>query len=112
MPPTEATQTDSASGVVPDPRPKAPWRVVHVSTREGMRLEVRFADGTTGEVLLEEFLEGPLVAGTVFEALRNPTMFSRAHVEMGVVTWPNGADLAPDAMYDAIQAEGRWLVPA
>jgi hypothetical protein len=25
-----------------------------------------------------------------------------------VVTWPNGADLAPDAMYDAIRAQGVW----
>ena len=28
------------------------------------------------------------------------------------VAWPNGADLAPDAMYDAIRASGRWVVAA
>jgi hypothetical protein len=28
----------------------------------------------------------------------------------GAVQWANGADLAPDAMYDAIKAHGRWIV--
>jgi len=26
------------------------------------------------------------------------------------VAWPNGADLAPDAMWDAIRAHGYWVV--
>jgi hypothetical protein len=29
---------------------------------------------------------------------------------MGAVQWANGADLAPDAMYDAIKAHGKWIV--
>jgi hypothetical protein len=29
-------------------------------------------------------------------------------VASGAVQWPNGADLAPDAMYDAIRAHGTW----
>ena len=28
----------------------------------------------------------------------------------GAVQWPNGADLAPDAMYDEIRANGRWVL--
>jgi len=31
-------------------------------------------------------------------------------VEDGVVTWPGNLDLAPEAMYDAIRAHGRWTV--
>jgi len=26
------------------------------------------------------------------------------------VQWPNGADLAPDTMYDEIKAHGRWIL--
>jgi len=48
--------------------------------------------------------------GTVFEALRDPAVFAQARVVMGTVQWPNGADLAPDAMYDAIQETGVWVL--
>ncbi len=60
---------------------------------------------------LEGFLANEKVRGTVFEPLREPEFFSRFSVVDGAVQWPNGADLAPDAMYDAIRESGRWLVP-
>lgn len=77
-----------------------------------MRLEVTFVDGTAGEVRMKEFLEGETVTGTVFEPLRNPQLFGQVHVVLGAVGWPTGADLAPDAMYDAIRAHGYWTVEA
>jgi hypothetical protein len=92
------------------PRSGAAWRVVTVESLGEMNLRVTFADGTSGEVRLRGFLESPVVDGTIFEALRNPAVFRQVHVELGAVAWPNGADLAPDAMYDAIRAKGYWLV--
>ena len=50
------------------------------------------------------------VEGTVFEALREADFFARVDVQMGAVHWPNDADLAPDAMYDAIRQDGHWIV--
>jgi hypothetical protein len=29
---------------------------------------------------------------------------------LGAIQWPNGADLAPDAMYDAIRQSGLWVL--
>ena len=52
---------------------------------------------------LSAFLGSPRVNGTRFEALRDPAMFAQASIVLGVVSWPNGADLAPDTMYDAIR---------
>lgn len=75
-----------------------------------MRLQVRFADGTTGEVRPQPFLESARVAGTIFEPLREAALFAQARVALGAVTWPNGADLAPDSMYDAIRSQGHWTV--
>jgi hypothetical protein len=49
------------------------------------------------------------VDGTLFEALREDLFFGQAAVADGVIRWPNGADLAPDAMYDAIRESGCWL---
>ena len=70
-------------------------RVTEVKPRDGFRLEVVFADGRTVEVALGDRLFGP-----VFEALRDPDLFRQVGVDQfGAVCWPNGADLAPDALY-------------
>ncbi len=46
------------------------------------------------------------------EALRDPDQIARVEVALGAVQWPSGADLAPDAMYDAIRRDGRWVLQA
>ena len=52
----------------------------------------------------------PDIDVTLFEALRNPAMLAQVQVVLGVFQWPNGADLAPDAMYDTIREQGVWIV--
>ena len=84
----------------------ARWRVVAVEPRPDWRITVRFADGTTGTVDLTRILFGANPG--VFESLRDSTLFARVFIEDGVVTWPGGLDLAPDAMYDAIRQTGEW----
>jgi hypothetical protein len=74
------------------------------------RLRVTFMDGTTGEVDMAPMLANPDTDGTVFEPLRDPAFFSLARIDLGAVTWPNGADLAPDAMHDEIRAKGVWTL--
>ena len=83
-----------------------PWRVVDVRALPDYRLGVRFADGTEGEVDLSGLVLGP--SAGIFAALRDPAIYAQASVEDGVITWPGDLDLAPDAMYDAIRAHGRW----
>lgn len=74
------------------------WRVISVEPLLPYRLRVVFADGVQGEVDLSDRLFGP-----VFEPLKNPALFRQAGIdEFGVVCWPNGADLAPDALYETI----------
>ena len=75
-------------------------------------LHVVFVDGTAGVVRLRAFIESEAVSGTLFDVLRDPGYFRQVRVELGAVAWPNGADLAPDAMYDAIRASGQWVVVA
>jgi hypothetical protein len=74
------------------------------------RLRVNFVDSTAGEVDMRALLSEPKIDGTIFEALRDPAVFAQARVVMGAIQWPNGADLAPDAMYDAIQETGVWVL--
>ncbi len=81
------------------------YRVVRVSAGQGYMLEVIFADGTTGTVDLSSKLFGP-----VFEPLSDPALFAQAGVdEYGAVSWPNGADLAPDALYQVISSKPHSL---
>ncbi len=110
MQPNASTETDRTAEIVPAVRPAAPWRVASVAVLPKFRLHVQFVDGTEGEVDMDSFLRDPNINGTVFESLRDPLNFSNAALALGAVQWPTGADLAPDAMYDAIRAYGRWVV--
>jgi hypothetical protein len=75
-------------------------RVTSVKALDGYKLEVTFSDGVCGTVSMESRLFGP-----VFEPLKDTSLFKQASVdEFGAVTWPTGADLAPDALYRVIQA--------
>lgn len=44
----------------------------------------------------------PLLDGPVFEPLQDPAYFARVVVDpvCGTVGWPNGADFAPEALYE------------
>ena len=75
------------------------YRAVEISTLDDYCLKVRFQDGTEGVVSLEGELYGPM-----FEPLRDPSLFAQAAIDkFGVICWPNGADLAPDALYEDIR---------
>ena len=110
MQPTANTETDPAFEVAPEISHTVPRRVTSVTVLPNGQLQVRFVDGTSGKVDMQEFLNSVKVEGTVFEPLRDPAVFAEARVVMGAVQWQSGADLAPDAMYDAIQQSGVWVV--
>lgn len=98
------TETHPSAGVIPS----APWRVRALSVLPEWQLAVTFNDGTSGIVDVSALVNEP-DAG-VFEALRDPDFFATAYLDCGAVAWPNGADLAPDAMYKEIRRSGIWRV--
>jgi Protein of unknown function (DUF2442) len=105
-----ATEADRSVEVVPPVTPVASWRVQDLGIVEHGVLAIRFVDGTEGTVDMRAFLNSDKVVGTVFEALRDATFFSQAELHLGAVEWPGEIDLAPDAMYDEIRANGTWVL--
>ena len=63
-------------------------------------LWVRFSDGSEGEVDLVNELYGE-----VFEPLKDLKLFQsfEIHPELKVITWTNGADLAPEYLYGLVK---------
>ena len=60
---------------------------------------MEFDDGSKGEVDLSYIL----TMGPVFKPLKDIKVFGSARIEGGTITWPNGADLAPEKLYEAVQ---------
>jgi hypothetical protein len=72
--------------------------VIKVVPLPNYRLHVEFDDGASGTVDIFPRLTGP-----VFEPLRDEAVFRQVTIdEFGAVCWPDGLDLAPDAMYTRI----------
>ena len=79
---------------------RAPYTITAVEAIGDHQLRLSFLDGTTGVV----DLSGESWVG-VFAELASPIYFARVAVdpEMGTVIWPNGADMAADALYDEVR---------
>jgi hypothetical protein len=85
------------------------WDVLKVCPVAPRTLEIVFADGLTGTILIDiSFCTG------VFEVLQDDHRVSLAYTENGVVSWQDGLDLAPDTMYREIKksANHRYVVKA
>jgi len=73
--------------------------VVRAEYRGEFRIHLVFNDQSESTVDFELWLDGP-----VFKPLRTPSYFRRFFIEGGTVVWPNGADIAPETLYEAAQA--------
>ena len=105
MPSQAIARADLSPGVAV----AAPWRVKALTVLPGYRLGVTFQDGTNGVADLSALASGR--DRGIFNALRDPAYFAQAPLELGVVTWPNGADLDPLWMYQEIKEAETWSVP-
>jgi hypothetical protein len=63
----------------------------------GFVITMRFNDGTEKHVDISQWFKGP-----VFKALKDPKFFAKFFVEGGTLAWPNGVDIAPEALYEAV----------
>lgn len=69
--------------------------VIHAEYRGKYCIHVTFSDGLATTIDFEQWLDGP-----VFEPLKDEQFFRRFFLDGGTVVWPNGADIAPETLYE------------
>ena len=74
-------------------------RVIDAKYIKDYTLYLRFRDGSEGEVDFEQELEGE-----IFKPLKDISYFKNFTVdqELHTVVWPNGADFAPEFLYEKL----------
>lgn len=79
--------------------------VTSVSYLDAYKLIVKFNNGAEGVV----DLEGELY-GEIFEPLQDKTLFKKVFVTSRTIEWPNGADFAPEFLFEAAQLSKKPIV--
>lgn len=71
--------------------------VTEVRLTKGHEVQVTFSDGVLKEVNLTDELYGE-----IFEPLKDPAVFRQVRInsETNTIEWPNGADFAPEFLYE------------
>ena len=70
-------------------------------------LRLEFDDGLAGDVDLAPYLQ----RGPVFAPLADPAFFHRFTLEGGTLAWPNGADIAPERLYELAEHATALAAP-
>lgn len=109
MPNQTVAEKNPTTGVASPPVAAAPWRVKAVTVLPAYCLAVTFMDGRSGHVDCSAILDASNPG--IYAPLASPDYFAQAHIELGAVTWPNGADIDPAWMYEALGEKKMWSVP-
>ena len=59
-------------------------------------IEMKFNDGTKKVIDFEPWLTGP-----IFRPLKSKVYFRKFFIDSPTIAWPNGADIAPETLYEA-----------
>ncbi len=79
--------------------------VTSIAYRQGYVYHILFDDGLEGDLDLSEYVG----SGPVFEPLNDLAFFQQARIEGGTISWPNGADIAPETLYEKLEGADERL---
>ena len=105
MPSQTTTEKNSAAGVIP----ATPRRIQAVTVLPDYQLAISFRDGRKGIVDCSAIKTSGNPG--IYAPLAVPDCFAQVKIELGVLTWPNGADLDPSWLYDELADKQLWSVP-
>jgi hypothetical protein len=75
---------------------KAIW-IIEAIHKKDFKIYLKFSDESEGVVDLKNKLEGK-----IFEPLKDVNFFKNFRLNSWTIEWPNGADLAPEFLYDQV----------
>ncbi len=71
---------------------------ININYKRDYVFHVEFDNGVAGDIDFREYID----KGPVFRPLKTKEFFKKAVIEGGTITWPNGADIAPETLYGKI----------
>jgi hypothetical protein len=76
-------------------------RVIDAKYLNDYRIHIAFSNGKEGIIDLS-----PYIGSGIFEQLKSKDYFKKLFVDGRTISWPNGADIAPETLYELTQQAG------
>ena len=78
--------------------------VISAKHIENYKIWIAFDDGKEGEIDLTQKLKN---RGGVFQPLQDINYFKNFKIENDTLSWENGADLAPESLYELLTQQNK-----
>lgn len=76
------------------------FSVIEAKYIDEYKIWLRFYDNKEGEVDLKDHL-----VGEIFEPLKSVTYFKNFYLKSNTISWSNGADFAPEFLYELARTD-------